>query len=83
MNSSLFAFKKNATTIVAEASINMASNPGRNMGPALTSIISLDSSDYIEFWGNPNDAVGSPTFKANSVFGAAGSGNEFGGWRIV
>ena len=83
INSVIFGLKKNNGTIVAESSVNMAANPGRNIGPALQSTISLSASDYIEFWCNANDASGSPVFKNNTVFSATGAGNEFGGWRIA
>ena len=83
INSVLFGLKKNNGTIVAESSVNMAANPGRNMGPALQSTISLSASDYIEFWCNANDASGSPVFKNNTIFSATGAGNEFGGWRVA
>ena len=83
INSVIFGLKKNNGTIVAESSVNMAANPGRNIGPALQSTISLSASDYIEFWCNANDASGSPVFKNNTVFSATGAGNEFGGWRVA
>jgi|TARA_R110000868_G_scaffold164198_1_gene396633 hypothetical protein len=83
INSVLFGLKKNNGTIVAESSLNMAANPGRNMGPALQSTISLSASDYIEFWCNANDASGSPVFKSNTIFSSTGAGNEFGGWRVA
>ena len=63
--------------------MSFSANPGRNMGPALQSTISLSASDYIEFWCNANDASGSPVFKSNTIFSSTGAGNEFGGWSVA
>jgi len=83
MNSVLFSIRKNNSSHELESNINLASNPGRNAGMTLNGVLSLTAGDYVEAWANANDASGNPTFKANSVFGAAGSANQWGGWRIA
>ena len=67
----------------SRSNINLNTGLGRNAGMTLNGILSLSASDYVEAWANPNDNSGNPTFKANSVFGAAGSANQWGGWRIA
>ena len=83
MNSVLFSIRKNNSSHELESLINLASNPGRNAGMTLNGVLSLTAGDYVEAWANPNDASGNPTFKANSIFGAAGSANQWGGWRVA
>ena len=83
LKSVLMAIKKNGSTYELESNINLNTGLGRNAGMTLNGILSLSASDYVEAWANPNDNSGNPTFKANSVFGAAGSANQWGGWRIA
>jgi hypothetical protein len=83
MLSTLFSIRKNNSSHELESNINMAGNPGRNLGMTLNGVLSLSAGDYVEAWANPNDSSGNPTFKANSVFGAAGSANQWGGWRVA
>ena len=83
LKSVLMAIKKNGSTYELESNINLNTGLGRNAGMTLNGVISLSASDYVEAWANPNDNSGNPTFKANSVFGAAGSANQWGGWRIA
>jgi len=83
MNSVLFSIRKNNSSHELESNISLASNPGRNAGMTLNGVLSLTAGDYVEAWANANDASGNPTFKANSIFGAAGSANQWGGWRIA
>jgi len=83
LKSVLFAIRKNASTYELESNINLNTGLGRNAGMTLNGILSLSAGDYVEAWANPNDNSGNPTFKANSVFGAAGSANQWGGWRVA
>ena len=83
LKSVLMAIKKNGSTYELESNINLNTGLGRNAGMTLNGVISLSASDYVEAWANPNDNSGNPTFKANSVFGATGSANQWGGWRIA
>ena len=83
MKSTLLAIKKNGSTYELESNINLDSNPGRHAGMTLNGILSLSAGDYVEAWGNANDSSGNPVFKANSVFGASGSANQWGGWRVA
>ena len=83
LKSVLMAIKKNGATYELESNINLNTGLGRNAGMTLNGVISLSASDYVEAWANPNDNSGNPTFKSNSVFGAAGSANQWGGWRIA
>ena len=83
LKSVLMAIKKNGSTYELESNINLNTGLGRAAGMTLNGVISLSASDYVEAWANPNDDSGNPTFKSNSVFGAAGSANQWGGWRIA
>ena len=83
MKSVLFSIRKNNSSHELESNINLDNNPGRTAGTTLSGMLSLTAGDYVEAWANANDSSGNPTFKANSVFGAAGSGNQWGGWRIA
>ena len=78
----LMSVRKNNSSHELESNINLNNNAGRNAGMTLNGMLSLSAGDYVEAWANPNDTSGNPTFKANSVFGAAGSANQWGGWRI-
>jgi hypothetical protein len=78
----LMSVRKNNSSHELESNINLNNNAGRNAGMTLNGMLSLSAGDYVEAWANPNDSSGNPTFKANSVFGAAGSANQWGGWRI-
>ena len=79
----LMSVRKNNSTHELESNINLNNNAGRNAGMTLNGMLSLTAGDYVEAWANPNDSSGNPTFKANSVFGASGSANQWGGWRIA
>mgnify|MGYP003661142951 CR=1 FL=1 len=79
----LFSIRKNNSSHELESNINLNDNAGRNAGMTLNGVLSLSAGDYVEAWANPNDTSGNPTFKANSVFGAAGSANQWGGWRVA
>ena len=83
MLSTLLSIRKNNSSHELESNINMAGNPGRNLGMTLNGMLSLTAGDYVEAWANPNDSSGNPTFKSNTVFGASGSSNQFGGWRVA
>ena len=78
-----FYFKKNNSSYVAEQHIDFRDGNGRMAGCTLNAILSLSASDYIEWWGFADDSSGSPVFKANYVYGDAGAGNQFGGWRVA
>jgi len=77
-----FLFRKNNSSYVAETEIDFQNNNGRRGGTTLNTIVSLSANDYIEWYAQVKDSSGNPTFKSNSGVGAAGSGNQFGGWRI-
>ena len=78
-----FLFKKNGSSYVAETEIDFQNNNGRRGGTTLNAILSLTAGDYIEWWAQVKDSSGNPTFKSNSGVGAAGSSNQFGGWRVA
>ena len=79
----LLSIRKNNSSHELESNINLNDNAGRAAGTTLNGVLSLSAGDYVEAWANPNDTSGNPTFKANSVFGAAGSANQWGGWRVA
>jgi len=76
-------FKKNNSSYVGESHIDLQNNNGRRAGTTLNAILSLSSGDYIEWWAYVKDTSGNPTFKSNTGSGVAGSGNQFGGWRVA
>jgi len=83
LNAVDFFLKKNNSSYVAETNIDFQNNNGRKAGTTLNAILSLSASDYIEWWIYAKDNAGNPILKANTGAGAAGAGNQFGGWRVA